>query len=445
MKIFFVSLGCDKNLVDTEMMLGQLSEAGHEIVDDETKADVAIVNTCSFISDAKGESINTLIELGRLKTSGSLKSLIACGCLAQRYSKEIREQIPEVDVLVGTMAIDEIVKAVNLVGDNSKSEFIKDINGPLVYGKKRLVSTGGHYAYMKIAEGCDKHCTYCAIPGMRGGFRSVPMEVLLKEAEELATQGVKELILVAQETTMYGTDIYGKKALPVLLRKLSEIDELSYIRLLYCYPEEINDELIAEIRDNKKVLKYLDIPTQSGADAVLKRMGRRTTRSDIENLVCKLRKEIPSICLRTALISGFPGETASDFKETVQFVKNLRFDRLGVFAYSREDGTAADKMKGHIPEFVKKSRRNRLMKLQQKIAFERVKEDVGKEMTVMVEGKMPEDGVYVCRTYKDAPGVDGYLFLETNKELMTGDLIKTIVTGAKQYDLVGVPKDEFTE
>lgn len=445
MKIFFVSLGCDKNLVDTEMMLGELSKAGHEIVDDENLAEVCVVNTCSFIHDAKEESINTLIEMGNLKTEGKLKALIACGCLAQRYSKEINELIPEVDCVIGTMAIDEIVSAIDCVSKGEKKTFIKPLDGPIVYGKKRLLTTGGHYAYLKIAEGCDKFCTYCAIPKMRGKFRSVPMETLVNEAKTLVEGGVKELILVAQETTLYGVDLYGEKSLHKLLRSLSEIEDLYYIRVLYCYPEEITDELIFEIKNNKKVVKYLDIPIQSGADNVLKKMGRRTSKEELETLIKKLRKEIPDICIRTTLISGFPGETHKDFLETKRFIKEMCFDRLGVFTYSKEEGTPAEKMKGHKPEFIKKLRRNKLMKLQQKIAFRKAQSEIGKTLTVMVEGKMPEDGVYVTRTYKDAPNVDGYLFLETNKELMTGDLIKVLVTNAKEYDLMGVPSDEFTK
>lgn len=445
MNIFFVSLGCDKNLVDSEMMLGELSKAGHRIVDDENQADIAIVNTCSFISDAKVESINTLIDMGNLKTNGKLKAVIACGCLAQRYAEDIKKDIPEVDVLIGTMSIDEIVKAVEMVEKGEKGAFLKPIDGPLVYGKERLLTTGGHYAYLKIAEGCNKFCTYCAIPKMRGKFRSVPMEVLVKEAEKLAEGGVKELIIVAQETTLYGIDLYGEKSLHKLLKKLSEIPGIYFIRLLYCYPEEIYDELITEIKENKKILKYLDIPVQSGSDEVLKRMGRKTSSKDIENLVVKLREAVPEICIRTTLITGFPGETVKNHLETKKFVETLRFDRLGVFCYSREEGTAAAKLTKQVPEFVKKLRRSALMKLQQGIAFEKAEEEVGKHLPVMVEGKMPEDGVYVCRTYKDAPNVDGYLFLETNKDLMTGDLIDVVVTGAKQYDLVGVPEDEFTE
>ena len=444
MKIFFVSLGCDKNLVDSEMMIGMLSEAGHEITDDENNADIVVINTCSFIHDAKEESINTIIEFGKLKASGSLKGIVVCGCLAERYRNEIRELLPEVDVVIGTMAIDEIVNAVEAVSLKEKKDFKKPLDGPIVFGKKRILTTGGHFAYLKIAEGCDKFCTYCAIPKMRGKFRSVPMEVLLKEAETLVEGGVKELILVAQETTLYGKDLYGEKKLHELLTRLSEINDLYYIRILYCYPEEITDELIKEIRDNEKVLKYLDIPIQSGSDNVLKRMGRRTSRKDIEDLVNKIRSEIPDICIRTTLISGFPGETVSDFLETKKFVKDMRFDRLGVFTYSKEEGTPAEKMDKQIPMFIKKHRRNVLMKLQREIAFEKAASEIGKDLTVMVEGKMPEEGVYVCRTYKDAPNVDGYLFLETNKELMTGDLIKIRVTGAKEYDLMGVPTDELT-
>lgn len=445
MKILFVSLGCDKNLVDSEMMLGMLTEAGHTITDDENDADAIVVNTCCFIGDAQEESINTLIEFGALRTEGKIKALIATGCLAQRFEKEIRTEIPEVDAIIGTMAIDEIVKALDECEKGEKPTYIKPIDGPIVYGKDRVVTTGGHYAYLKIAEGCNKFCTYCVIPKIRGIYRSVPMEVLVAEAEKLAERGVKELILVAQETSMYGIDLYGKKSLPELLRKLSAISGIYNIRILYCYPEEINDELIQEIKTNPKVSHYLDMPVQSGSDRVLKRMGRKTTKQDILDLIDKLRREIPDIALRTSLIAGFPGETLGDLRETADFIKKARFDRLGVFTYSREEGTAASIMKHQIPEFVKKGRRNRLMRIQQAIAFEKAQAEINRELTVMVEGRMPEDNVYVCRTYKDAPGVDGYLFLETNKELMSGDYIKVTVTGARQYDLMGVPTDEFTK
>jgi ribosomal protein S12 methylthiotransferase len=450
MKIFFVSLGCDKNLVDSEMMLGELSKAGHEIVDDETIADIAIVNSCSFISDAKKESIETLIEMGNLKKTSGLKGLICCGCLSQRYTEEIKEQLPEVDVIVGTMAIDEIVNAVKYIEDNYKEglsvrEYKKPIDGPLVYGKERLLTTGGHYAYLKISEGCDKHCTYCAIPKMRGNYRSVPMEVLVNEAKKLSEGGVKELILVAQETTLYGIDLYKEKALPKLLRELSKIEDIKAIRILYCYPEEITDDLIDEMRDNEKVVHYLDMPIQSGSDRVLKRMGRKTDAESIVSLVKKLREKIPDICIRTTLISGFPGETLKDHLNTKTFVKKIRFDRLGVFTYSKEEGTAAEKLNRQVPYFIKKLRRDSIMRLQRDISFEKAKEEVGRDLNVFVEGHIPEDNVYVCRTYKDAPNVDGYLFLETSRQLMSGDIIKAHVTGAKEYDLMGVPTDEFTE
>ncbi len=445
MKILFVSLGCDKNLVDTEMMLGMLADAGHEITDDEDAAEAVIVNTCSFIHDAKEESINTLLEYGARRVEGKLKVLIACGCLAQRYADEIRAEIPEVDAIVGTMAIDEIVKALDDAAQGLKNEYIKPTDAPLVYGKRRLVSTGGHYAYLKIAEGCDKHCTYCVIPNIRGKYRSVPMEVLVSEAQKLCAEGAKEIILVAQETTLYGVDLYGEKKLPELLRKLSEIPSLYTIRLLYCYPEEITDELIGEIATNAKVCHYIDMPIQSGSDKVLKRMGRKTTTFELNALIEKLREQIPDIALRTSIITGFPGETHKDYINTFNFVRKIRFDRLGVFTYSCEEGTPASKLKKQVPEWKKKFRRNEIMRMQRYVTWDKGVEMIGKTLTVMVEGHMPDENAYVCRTYKDAPSVDGYLFLETQKELMTGDLIKVRVTDAKEYDLMGVPEDEFTE
>ena len=444
MKILFVSLGCDKNLVDSEMMLGELSDEGHIVVDSEEEADAVVVNTCSFINDAKQESINTLIEMGELRKAGKIKALIATGCLAQRYSEEIRESIPEVDAVIGTMAIDEIVHALDSVIEGSRNDYVKDVNGPLVYGKHRLITTPGHYEFLKIAEGCNKFCTYCIIPKLRGTYRSVPMDVLVKEATDLVAQGVKELILVAQETTVYGTDIYGSKSLHILLNKLSKIEGLVTIRVQYMYPEEITDELIAEMRDNPKICHYIDMPIQSASDKVLRMMGRKTTRAELTALIEKLRKEIPDICIRTTLISGFPGESNHDFKETLDFVKAVRFDRLGVFTYSREENTPAAAMRNQVPEFKKKYRRNKIMAAQKKIAFEKAESEIGRKLRVMVEGAVPDEGAYVCRTYKDAPGVDGYLFLETTRELMTGDIVPVKVTGAKEYDLLGVIDDEFT-
>ncbi|MCH5275318.1 MAG: 30S ribosomal protein S12 methylthiotransferase RimO [Lachnospiraceae bacterium] len=445
MKIMFISLGCDKNLVDTEMMLGILAEKGFSFTDDEQEAEAVVVNTCCFINDAKEESINTLLEMAELKKSGQLKALIAAGCLAQRYREEIQKEIPQVDAILGTMAIENVAEALLEVLAGEGKNHYKDMNAVPVYGKKRIVTTGGHYAYMKIAEGCDKHCTYCIIPKVRGPYRSIPMESLIKEAEELAESGVKELILVAQETTLYGVDLYGKKSLPLLLTKLAEVSGICWIRVLYCYPEEITDELIEVIKQEKKVCHYLDIPIQHASDKVLKRMGRRTDRAGLENIIMRLRREIPDICLRTTLIAGFPGETEEDHAEMMEFVEAMQFDRLGVFAYSQEEDTPAAAMEDQIEETVKEERRARLMELQQEIAFAKAEDMVGRIITVMVEGKLVDEDVYVTRTYKDAPEVDGYLFLHTTAELMTGDFVKVQVTGSNEYDLTGEIYHEFTE
>lgn len=446
MNIMFISLGCDKNLVDSEMMIGMLSDKGYVFTDDETKADIIVVNTCCFIGDAKEESINTLLQTAELKKTGRLKTLIAAGCLAQRYKDEIRTEIPEVDVIIGTTAIDEIVKAVEeaLKEPSAKNNYCRDINAVPVYGKKRVVTTGGHFAYIKIAEGCDKHCTYCIIPKVRGNYRSVPIENLVTEAEQLAESGVKELILVAQETTLYGMDLYGKKSLPKLLRKLCEIPGIVWIRLLYCYPEEIDDELIKIIKDEPKICHYLDMPIQHGADGILKRMGRRTNQKQLRDIIEKLRKEIPDICLRTTLITGFPGETQEDFEELYRFVNEMEFDRLGIFTYSREEDTPAAMMDNQIDEEVKNARRDELMELQQAIAFEKAERKIGSVMTVMVEGRAVDEDVYVARTYMDAPNVDGYLFLRTNARLMSGDFVRVLVTDSNEYDLIGEITDEFT-
>ena len=437
MKILFVSLGCDKNLVDTEMMLGKLLEKGYEFTDDETQADIIVVNTCCFIGDAKEESINTLLEMAELKKSGQLKVLVAAGCLAQRYKEEIQQEIPEVDVIIGTTAIESIVEALDEVLKGDSHNHYADLNAKPLTGVNRVVTTGGHFAYLKIAEGCDKHCTYCIIPKVRGNFRSVPMESLIKEAEQLAEKGVRELILVAQETTLYGQDLYGKKSLPKLLHELGKIPGIYWIRILYCYPEEITDELIAAIKNEPKVVKYLDIPIQHASDPVLKRMGRRTNQQQLRDIIEKLRSEIPEICLRTTLITGFPGETQEDHEELYNFVDEMEFDRLGVFTYSQEEDTPAAIMEDQIPEEVKEFRQQELMELQQEIAFEKAEDMVGSVLTVMIEGKVAEDDVYVARTYRDAPNVDGYLFLNTTANLMTGDFVKVLVTDSNEYDLVG--------
>lgn len=436
-KIVFVSLGCDKNLVDTEMMLGMLEGNQYSFTDDENEADVAVVNTCCFIGDAKEESIQTILELAKRRADGQLQALVVCGCLAQRYSKEIREEIPEVDAIVGTTAIKSIAEAIEKALQGKQEDYLTGIDGPVVTNQKRVVTTGGHFAYLKIAEGCNKRCTYCVIPKVRGSYRSVPMDSLIKEAEELVAGGVKELILVAQETTLYGVDLYGKKSLPELLRRLCKINGLVWVRILYCYPEEITDELIETMATEEKICHYLDIPIQSGADEVLKRMGRRTNREELTALLAKLRARIPDICLRTTLISGFPGETRKDFIETYNFVDEMEFDRLGVFTYSREEDTPAALMEHQVTERTKKKRRDELMELQQEISLEKTRGMIGRVLLVMVEGKVADEDTYVTRTYRDAPNVDGYLFLNTSATLMTGDLVKVLVTDANEYDLMG--------
>ena len=437
MKILFISLGCDKNLVDSEVMLKLLEEKGYQFTDDETEADVIVINTCCFIGDAKEESVNTILEMAEYRKSGSCRALIVTGCLAQRYQKEILDEIEEVDAVLGTASYDAVAEAVEKVLGGQKELHFESIDRLVPDQGGRVLTTGGHYAYLKIAEGCDKRCTYCIIPKLRGHFRSVPEEQLLAEAQRLADQGVKELILVAQETTVYGVDLYGEKRLPQLLTKLARIPGIRWIRVQYCYPEEITEELIQVIKNEPKVCHYLDLPIQHASDRILKRMGRRTTQADLRRIIGRLREEIPDICLRTTLISGFPGETEDDHEELMRFVDDCEFDRLGVFPYSAEEDTPAASMPDQIPEEVKEERRAELMELQQEIAFEKAEEMAGRELTVMIEGKVADENAYVGRTYKDAPGVDGYLFLNTDETLMSGDFARVRVTGALEYDLIG--------
>lgn len=445
MKILFISLGCDKNLADSEEMLGLLTAGGHEITGDETQADAIVINTCCFIKDAKEESVETILEMAEYKKTGSCHALIVTGCMAQRYQKEIIEEVPEVDAVLGTTSYGDIVKALEEAVAGNHFEEFRDIDYLPDTGSKRVLTTGGHFGYLKIAEGCDKHCTYCIIPKLRGKFRSVPMERLIAQAEDMAEQGVKELILVAQETTVYGKDLYGKKSLHILLKKLCEIRGIRWIRILYCYPEEIYDELIETIRDEKKICHYLDIPIQHASDRILKRMGRRTSKQELIDIVGKLRKEIPDIVLRTTLITGFPGETEEDHEELKEFVDEMEFDRLGVFTYSPEENTPAAEMADQVPEEVKEERRDELMELQQEISYDRGQDRIGQELLVMIEGKVADESAYIGRTYGDAPKVDGYIFVQTGELLMTGDFAKVRVTGALEYDLIGVLSDEYTE
>ena len=462
--VLFVSLGCDKNLVDSEKMLGLLNEAGYRVAQEESEADAIVVNTCCFIHDAKEESVETILEMAEWKKKGRLKALIVTGCMAQRYQDEIQQEIPEVDAVIGTTGYTEIVPILDeilaeaeasqkeaAVEEPKEKSFVNCCPSidllPASLADKRVVTTGGYTAYLKIAEGCNKRCTYCIIPYIRGHYRSFPMEDLLEEARKLAEGGVKELILIAQETTVYGMDCYGRKALPELLTQLCEIEGIEWIRILYCYPEEITDELIAVMKKEKKICHYLDIPIQHSEDTILKRMGRRTNRAELVSLVEKLRKEIPDIVLRTTLITGFPGETEEEFKNMVDFVDSMEFDRLGVFPYSAEEGTKAAEMDGQITEEVKESRRDEIMALQQEISADKAASRIDDEMSVLIEGYLYEDDIYIGRTYMDAPKVDGNVFVRAEEELISGDIVPVRITGANEYDLMGdvIYADEFTE
>lgn len=436
-QIMFISLGCDKNLVDTEEMLGILGADGYQFTNDESEADVIVVNSCCFINDAKEESINTILEMAQYKVDGSLKSLIVTGCLAQRYREEIIKEIPEVDAVVGTSSYDKIAEVVKETLSGKHTEQFLDLNRLPEINTNRMVTTGGYYAHLKIAEGCDKFCTYCIIPKIRGKYRSVPMEKLVQQAEYLASIGVKELILVAQETTIYGLDIYGKKSLHILLKELCKIREIKMIRIMYCYPEEIYDELIDVMANEKKICNYLDMPIQHCSDDILKRMGRRTTKSELIAIVNKLRERIPDIILRTTLITGFPGETEEHHEEMMEFVDQMEFDRLGVFTYSPEEGTPAATMDNQVDEDTKLDWRDDIMELQQEIVFDKSEEMIGKEVLVMIEGKIAGEPAYVGRGYMDAPGIDGSIFINTGEEFISGDLVKVKIIGAHEYDLIG--------
>ncbi len=436
-KILFISLGCDKNRVDAEKMLGLLGQSEYDLTDNEQDADVIIVNTCCFITEAKKESIDSLLEYARYKIEGRCKALIATGCMAQRYAQEIREALPEVDAIVGTTAYDSIREVIGHALEGKREERLDDLKKIALPEGRRVLTTGGHYAYLKIAEGCDKHCTYCAIPSMRGPFRSVPEESLIKEAQRLAESGVKELILVAQETTLYGTDLYGRKCLHELIHDLAKIPDIRWIRVLYCYPEEIYDELIDCMKNEPKFVHYLDLPIQHSNDVILKRMGRRTSESDLREIIRKLRAKVPDIILRTTLICGFPGETREQFEDLCRFINEMEFNRLGVFPYSQEEGTPAALMEGQIDEETKLDRRDELMELQQEISLDLNKKMIGRETDALVEGYVPGENVYIARGYGDAPEVDGFIFLTTEEHLETGDFVKVKINGSSEYDLTG--------
>ncbi len=438
MNVLFVSLGCDKNLVDSEHMLGDLMEHGYTICDDEADADIIVVNTCSFIADAMEESIQNIIEMGQYKESGKLKALIVAGCLAQRFTDDILKDLPEVDAIIGTNSYDDLINAIDevLTKKDVKPVYKKDLTG-LPRDGKRVLTTGGHYAYLKIAEGCNKRCTYCIIPYIRGDYRSVPMERILAEAKQLAEDGVKELILVAQETTVYGKDIYGRKALPELLNKLCELDGIRWIRILYAYPEEITDELIECMASQPKICHYIDMPIQHCNDELLRKMGRKTDKADIMNIASKLRKAMPDISLRTTLICGFPGETAEMHQELLQFIRDMKFDRLGAFAYSKEDGTVAATWKNQVEEELKQQWQEEVMLCQKEISLANNQAYVGRTLPVFIEGKLPEDGVFIGRTYRDTPSVDGFIFVNSDTELTSGQFVQVTVTSFDEYDLIG--------
>ena len=440
-----LSLGCDKNLVDAEKMLGMLFSDGCTFTDQPEEADIILVNTCCFIGDARDESVEAILEMTEYKKSGRCRALIVTGCMAERYREEILQTLPEVDAVVGTNSYQELIPVLHGIfrGEGQESCLlpISEAHFAEQGSQGRIVTTGGHYAYLKIAEGCNKRCTYCIIPFLRGNYRSVPMEDLVQEAEKLAADGVKELILVAQETTLYGVDLYGKKSLPELLRKLNDVEGVAWIRILYCYPEEVTEELIRAIRDLPKVCHYLDVPIQHASDHILRRMARKTTRREITERIGRLRQEIPDICLRTTMISGFPGETDADHKILLEFVREMEFDRLGDFTYSREEGTKAAAFSHQVSKRLKEERRGEVMALQQEIAFRKAEKQIGRELRVLIEGRLSqetEENVYVARTYMDAPGVDGYIYVHAGKrEFMTGDMPKVRVTAAREYDLIG--------
>lgn len=437
MRVYFVSLGCDKNLVDSEKMLALLGGAGYELTDEPEQAEVIVVNTCAFIHDAKEESIETLLELAEYKKSGNCVALIAAGCLAERYRDEIREEMPEIDGIVGTTAYDSVADVVGQVLEGCPSVCMKDLSY-LPQGLTDRISSGvSHVGYLKISEGCNKNCTYCAIPSMRGRYRSIPMEELVEEAVKLSARGVRELILVAQETTLYGVDLYGEKKLPELLARLSHIQDIAWIRLMYCYPEEITPELADAIRDNKKVCRYLDIPVQHCNDDILKKMGRLTNKKQLVEKIHMLRERIPGIALRTTLISGFPGETEEQHEECLDFVRDMEFDRLGVFPYSPEEGTRAAEFGGQLEEETKRRRADAIMEVQQQVIFRKNETLVGECLTAVVDGYLPEEDVYVARTSRDAPDIDGCVFFHSPHDILSGTLVELTITDAEGYDLVG--------
>lgn len=440
-KISFVSLGCDKNLIDSEIMLGLIDEEGYTITYDDSEADIIIINSCGFIMDANQEAIDKVLEMADYKRDGQCKALIVTGCMAQRYKDEIFEALPEVDAVVGTGDFESIGDVIKRLLDGEKQvELVTDkehlLNPDNSY--KRIITTTGGFSYLKIAEGCDNHCTYCTIPSLRGHYRSRTIDSLVKEAKILASKGVRELILIAQDTSLYGSDIYGKKSLPELLRKLSEIEDIKWLRILYCYPENITDELIDEMASNPKVLHYLDMPIQHSEDRILKLMGRRSTNAGLKEIIGKMREKMPDMCIRTTLITGFPSETEEEFKAQCNFIEEVKFDRLGVFTYSPEDGTPAARMDNQIDEDVKTERKDYLLQVQKSVSADICQKYVGKVLEVIVEGKIEgDDNVYCGRSYRDCYEIDGFVFFKSEDDLLAGDFYNIKITEAGDYDLIG--------
>ncbi|WP_312071559.1 30S ribosomal protein S12 methylthiotransferase RimO [Anaerotignum propionicum] len=448
--VAFTSLGCDKNRVDSEVMLGILAQNGFQTIADEAEADIIVINTCCFIKDALDESIETILEMAEYKKTGKCKGLIVAGCLGQRYEKEFFDELPEVDAVIGTAAYESVAEvAADILKGKMGEKYLEDIDRPMedTNGKLRILSTAPYFAYLKISEGCDNHCTYCVIPKLRGKHRSRTMESLVEEAKVLADNGVEELVIVAQDTSIYGRDLYGEPKLHDLLEELSKVDGIEWIRLLYCYPETLTQETIDEMARNEKICHYIDMPIQHGNDAVLKRMGRKSNQALIKEKVAALRGAMPDIAIRTTLIVGFPGETEEEFQDLVEFVEEMRFDRLGVFSYSQEEGTAAAIMENQIDEDLKEVRKETIMDIQKNIAASLCEKEVGKVVQVLVEGKLPEENIYCGRTRRDAPDIDGLVFLTAEEELYSGDFVTARIREAGDYDLMGdvIYADESAE
>lgn len=441
-KIGLINLGCDKNRIDSEIMLSDLDK-NFDIVTDPKSADIIVVNTCGFIEASKQESIDTILEMAQYKQKYNCSVLVATGCLTQRYGKELMKLMPEIDIMLGVNNYSVLTESIMDFIKNKEKTYLCNYSSSNINEGNRILTTGNYYAYLRIAEGCNNYCTYCVIPKIRGNYRSRKLEDICDEAKNLCNQGVEEIILVAQDTTKYGIDLYHNKMLPDLLKRLSSIEDLKWIRILYCYPEDITDELISEMKTNDKVCKYIDIPIQHISNNILKRMKRKGTKDLIYANIKKLRESIPDICIRTSIIVGFPGETDEDFEELKLFINEIKFDKLGVFKYSQEEGTPAAAMEDQIPENIKSEREKELMLLQQKVSKSLNDSKIGKTYDVIVEGK--ENNMCFGRSYEMAPSIDGQIYFNTDNEYKIGQIVKVKVIEAFEYDLMGVVLDEFSK